>query len=719
MFVNNFWGPNRQEGYAVVSQRIKHGSQTMLEIMKYYADRMAVEHEYIKRLEKMNRSAPLGSAETGLLKVSLDKFAAENTHQVANTSKQLKLMESNLRDLREFAELYELKTARCLGHMAKVLRKVDDAHQRLDTDKTKFQEACLSAKGLKLQCQTTWGKELERHQAKLARAQAKIDASRQNYQLLLTTYNELVDIYKKDWAVALSDLYKLELERLQLVKVNCFNFCNVIATYCVDQDASVDVARTAFAQINPHTDLTEFTRAYATGNQTGGHEKFVDFAAGEAGDGTTTVAPVKYHDPHYNPILSKPLLAPEAQPARERGSPVRVSSLDPRAQEVAHQHGAHAQVHPASRAVEAALTYAAVKPPTASGSPPKARRKPPKDYDSDNNELFSDNDRLRELQGSSNYLEPTNYTLLNYSLGTQASKRTWNSPRKGERQLAKVQDTINRQLQLAAPPPAPSYEEQKVNIMKDFSVDFLSKALEDLNNGGTGDISRFRRSVRHRASHGDSLGASTRAPATAPATQPTHERSSTRALEWLRPQLDFIDDSNEVAVRYESFNFNRPKLMYAGAAPSVPVEPLSRTKTNEPPYPQTHPYQNQSSLKLQGDVNGFTQSARHSVAGNPTGFGALHIPFQLRAAKRHLMPASLRVTPATHQPYVGKARAKYTFKPQQHGELYFRKGWGMYVIHRQEDNWYMCELAETTGDGNAGAVGLVPGNYVVEGDDVF
>ena len=151
----------------------------------------------------------------------------------------------------------------------------------------------------------------------------------------------------------------------------------------------------------------------------------------------------------------------------------------------------------------------------------------------------------------------------------------------------------------------------------------------------------------------------------------------------------------------------------------MPVEPLSRTKTNEPPYPQTHPYQNQSSLKLQGDVNGFSQSARHSVASNPTGFGALHIPVQLRAAKRHLMPASLRVTPATHQPYVGKARAKYTFKPQQHGELYFRKGWGMYVIHRQEDNWYMCELAETTGDGNAGAVGLVPGNYVVEGDDVF
>ncbi len=37
--------------------------------------------------------------------------------------------------------------------------------------------------------------------------------------------------------------------------------------------------------------------------------------------------------------------------------------------------------------------------------------------------------------------------------------------------------------------------QKEVPIMKDFSIDFIAKALEDLNLGGNGDISQYRKSV--------------------------------------------------------------------------------------------------------------------------------------------------------------------------------------------------------------------------------
>ena len=60
----------------------------------------------------------------------------------------------------------------------------------------------------------------------------------------------------------------------------------------------------------------------------------------------------------------------------------------------------------------------------------------------------------------------------------------------------------------------------------------------------------------------------------------------------------------------------------------------------------------------------------------------------------------------------------YTYKPQDHGELYFKKGWFMYIIHKQEDNWFVCELAQNCND-RAGMIGLVPGNYLYEAEDLF
>lgn len=705
MFVLNFWGTSRDEALAVVLQRIKHGQHTIDEVIKYYAERMLVEAEYIRRLDKVGRSVHLGRHETGLLKVLMDLMTVENQHGVDNCRKQLKLMEDTCRQLKEFAHLYDKRTNKILGHMSKLLHKLTQAEHHLDHEQTKFRDDCGLLKGLRLQVQTTWGKELEKYQVKQVKAQQLAQHLRKLYQMAITTYNELMDIYKKDWAVALLDLYKLELERIQLLKVNCFNWCNVIATYCVDQDATVDVARTSFAQVNPATDLLEFTKAYGTGNNTLEHSKFVDYLNGEAGDNGVHTHKVEYKDPKYNPILSKPLLAPET----------------------------NSHVHPGAAAVQAALKYQATSVALNDVLPPRAqaKRKPPQDYDDserDENEVFSEPE-LRQSQGLSKYLEPTNYTLSNYSL---ASKRLWNLPRKGEKQLKQVQEQINRQLQpLTAP--APTLDPQpKVNIMKDFSVDFLLKALDDLNLGGTGDVLRYRKSVRRQQAQEEEF------------------RRSQGAASSTRPKLDYIDDLDEVAVRYESLTFGRPKLAYAPTIHTQATDTSAATTQKFDPRKLKRmvklPLKLYTDLRLVAATEMVDMEPVTRTKTNPADSRRQSLPYpshdyahdvdeasslRPQAHKRHLMPAA-RIpthTPVLKQPIVGKARAKYTFHPNpnpdphdlnQKSEMFFRKGWTMYIIQRQEDDWYWAELLPACGPGHAGRVGLVPGNYLDEGgEEIF
>lgn len=77
-----------------------------------------------------------------------------------------------------------------------------------------------------------------------------------------------------------------------------------------------------------------------------------------------------------------------------------------------------------------------------------------------------------------------------------------------------------------------------------------------------------------------------------------------------------------------------------------------------------------------------------------------------------------KVTPVSRHEYVTKAKALYTYRAREEGELGFKKGWNMYIIHKQEDNWYVCELAGNCGN-ETGRVGLVPYNYLKEGHDLF
>ncbi|RLV83157.1 Septation protein imp2 [Meyerozyma sp. JA9] len=666
-FVNCFWGDSNN-GFSVVRTRIHDGLRTLQELLDYYHDRISVEKEYVKRLERLNSKIPLGSHETGTLKKALDSLAAENRHMAQYSDKFARSVAQQSYDrLSNFTSMYTKKVLKIEHHMAKLATKRSDAFKQVEASRTKYQEECAQIKSLRLLVQTTWGKELEKNEAKLRKLSSST-TSQKNYESALVKYRELDEIYVRDWSLALQDIYQLEIERIQTCKINCFGFCNHVATLCVDNDQAVDIARSAFAVVAPPTDLDDFARNYGTGDKIYSAPKYVDYMNGY-GDDEPTFKLAEFDTPDCKDVM-------RTVSKKEHRSPTKATKELPQSpQQRPETRPLRVSPQSSPQSVSNIADIPTVQPQqNLSPKSPQHNRNGGSvnsAYGSGHEDVFSHKEeKFAGSNGSSNYSN-----LTSYSSTSSNSERHWASPRRKEKQLSQYQDQINRQSQELPPAPRRSEPETKpVPLTKDFSIDFIAKALEDLNAGGDGDVSRFRRSLR-----GSSANDATTAPTT-----------------------PFLTREEEPAVRRESIAFRTPGPRRSRAdLDGSPVKPRPKSMIDTTNDSLATCIVRQASDDTLTATPGASP-ARRSLSRTPS-----------RKVK-NLHSIIAQVTPHSRQPYVSKARARYSYKSQQHGELSFKKGWLMYVIHKQEDNWFVCELTGT--DTADGSVGLVPGNYVTEGD---
>lgn len=726
-FVNCFWGDGTA-GFLAVRTRIHDGLNTLHELLDYYHDRVQLERDYAKRLHRLNAKTTVGSRETGSLRAALDKLALENAAMAAYSDKFAKSVTQQSYDrLHSFTSMYTKRALKIESHMAKLAGKRAEAHKQLEAARTRFQEECAQIKLLRLMVQTTWGKELEKNEAKL-RKMAGPSGCQHDYELAVVRLREIDDIYVRDWSLALQDIYLLEIERIQTCKINCFGYCNQVATLCVDNDLAADVARLAFALVAPPADLDEFARNHGTGDKIYDAPGYVDYMGGyseeertfhaadfdnpdckdvmrsvlkkeyQRGEGPRRDA-VAHGSPQAPQTPSKPPKCPEKtgflrQSPRSPGSPTKTPAKPSPPQPSA----SHTPSGPSQRSK---LQLSPESPHVNRGGSVTSA------YALGHEDVFSANDKKFTGLNGSTYSNVTSYS------SSSNLDRHWASPRRKEKQLSQYQEQINRLAkEPAAVPAAQEPPAKPVPLTKDFSIDFIAKALEDLNNGGDGDVLRFRRSLRGSA--------------TAPAT-PCARREEAPA-QGVAANGDF------------GRTLDRRHFQQAG---EKDFRASFGTRTAETPQPVRGHARHESIAFLtpgpqrtRADLDGSPVKPRPKLMVDTTNDllatcivhpseetltaaqGALPRRSLLRSPSRkfkNLHSIIAKKTPHTHQPYVSQARARYTYKSQQQGELSFKKGWLMYVIHRQEDNWYVCELAETGREAD-GAVGLVPGNYVTEGE---
>lgn len=692
-FVNKFWG-QQDAGFQVIQSRLKNSLSTLQELLHFYKEKIAFDREYNKKFDKLLQTTTLGSGETGSLKMALEKLQIESGNMVNQSNKFIRSVSLlNYEKLHNFYQIYHRNVIKIEAHMQKVLSRKRDYFTHLQATKEKYRSDCNQIKTLKLLCQTTWGRELDKNTAKLQKLTQTNESVRKSYHQAVDKCSEIHEIWVRDWAIALLNVYQLEIERIQICKLNCFSFCNNVASLCVDWDQSVDMARTSLAKVGAPKDVHDFAGAYGTGNKINHAPKFVDYLNGFDDDGerSSEFTVAEFVDPEFSHILSRTF---SMQSGISTGSPPKKGDFDSRQSPTIGSNYSGSPVRKSgspSKAAEKALP--AIKeplvPPTPATfkvnntpnfeiselSPDKLglRKQPSQNsaYTSgpdDNADVFDRRSNLHDSHGL-DYSNPTNYT--------SQTGRSWASPRRKERLAHEVQEQINRKLREmtgALPEPVQPAPQKNVPITKDFSIDFIAKALEDLNAGGNGDVSQFRHSVRA-------------------ASQLPSQETFVQTM----PASDYVDDSSEVATRYDSISFRSPDRTRPQAEKPAAARPRPKSMVDTA--------LGFSADDLTGTIVRNVKPQR-SLLKSPT--------------KSYVNLNSLvsKVTPVTHRKYDTKARATYTYNSRENGELSFRKGWHMYVVHKQEDNWYMCELGENCG-ANRGKVGLVPYNYVVEGDDIF
>lgn len=672
-FVNQFWG-DPEKGFNVLQTRIRQSLTTLDEIILFYKQRVAIEKEYTKRLEKLNSQVVLGSLETGTLKIALDKMQLENVHMIDHSSKMIgNINTHNVEKLQRFSHVYQKNTNKLEVHMARVLKKLRECRLHMEATKEKYRSECSTIKSLTLLLQTTWGREHEKSTAKMERSKHNLPSLRQNYQLAVERYHQIHEIWVRDWTIALLNVYQLEIERIQSCKLNCFGYCNHVASLCVDWDHSVDEARLTFAKVGAPLDVHEFARNYGTGHRISKPPEFVDFMEGENDDseGEDAYTTAEFKDPDYSSILHRTYSV--------QSGIVAASRFTAENSDVASRSEGNSPRRPNAEQKELPPiknNTPALVPDSQSG----LRKSPSRNSaaTSSDDQIF---ERSNHLQNSNGLLEYSSATT--HSTHTNHTTRSWASPRKLDR--LNLQKEINRRLRDMSEMFGSRTESAKpaanVPIAKDFSIDFIAKALEDLNAGGNGDVNRFRRSVRD-----------------------TTNGSSSTLLQGGAPASDFVDDSEETATRLDSIKFRSPKAKerpMSMASPAVtPAARNGRPKSVGDIY--RYGSGNLTGTIVHRDVESNENGrARRSLLRSPTkSFVNLH---QIVG----------NVTPVTHNNYESLAVAQYDYTSREAAELLFKKGWHMYVIHKQEDNWYVCELGENAGSAR-GSVGLVPYNYVRE-----
>lgn len=817
-FVNSFWGKG-DHGYFAIQLRIKNSLQTLEEIMGFLREKAHLEAEFTKRMDKFYAHQQLGLAENGTLKVALDTLLVEGRHMVGHQEKLVaQTTQQNYEKLRNFHLMYSKNVAKIESHMLKLNSRRKDHERRFALCKEKYRLNCSLIKTLTLVCQTTCGKEMEKSSAKLSKLRSEHEALRSAYYTAVKTYGEICDIWITDWSIALLNIYQLEIERIQICKLNMFSYCNHVATLCVDWDLAIDNARSCFARVAAPVDAYDFADSYGTGDQIYEPPVFVEFMDGVDDDeeSTTNSHPAQFKDPDYSTILSRTFSTPSGLKTRpfDGATPTNVSPVSPpkpnqltrqsppKPTLVPHQSPQKLPQHPMPTArhngdVLSANTNKQLPPitthkletnfllPKDDGrmhpeSSPKGKYASPtnenigqgakqlhkmpshiSNYTSGTDNDVFDPQHMKNSNGLSEYSNATNYTnpnsrpnndtatnqysqktVPNYgnfpNYGSKAnapSGRSWATPRANV--PTDVQKEINRRLKemlemYMSQMPKESLGRPSVPITKDFSIDFIAQALQDLNAGGDGDIDRFRRSVR------GSQAAET------PEDRP-----------FQVPASDYVDDMHETATRYDSINFEtRARRRHTMEVPRPQVQTMDATEAMDMndgndmrqarggEDPAGHHMRVKNVDRRHGVrmsfPSGNTKAERLGIESGRTmellAAGLMETVVRKHTDDHNGRPRALlqsptksylnlqaivdRVTPVTRRKYVSKAVAKHSYRCREAGELTFLKGWHMYIIHKQEDNWYVCELGENCGT-SRGSVGLVPYNYIVEGDAVF
>ncbi|KAL9048419.1 MAG: hypothetical protein Q9162_007737 [Coniocarpon cinnabarinum] len=286
---NNFWGKD-DAGVTPLLERMQGAKTTSDELKSFYSARAALEEEYSRKLLSLARK-PLGSAEGGTLRMSLDVVRAEvesvgKSHQ--NIAQQ---MRSELDEqLAAFAGGMKERRKIVQTGIEKLLKTKTQQTGTLNKARDKYEQDCLKIKGYLAQGHMVMGQEERKNKAKLEKTQLQLSATQSEYEQAVKIVEETTGRWNREWKAACDKFQDLEEERIDFMKNSLWSFANIASTVCVSDDASCEKVRLSLEDCEVEKDIATFIRECGTGQEIPDPPKFINFCRGDLNDSGSEIS---------------------------------------------------------------------------------------------------------------------------------------------------------------------------------------------------------------------------------------------------------------------------------------------------------------------------------------------------------------------------------------------------------------------------------------------
>ncbi|KAG6856756.1 hypothetical protein H0H87_001100 [Tephrocybe sp. NHM501043] len=275
-FCNSFWGPG-DDGVNILFSRMRGATKTTDELRQFWNERALIEEQYATRMAALAKSA-LGGEEIGELRNSLDTLRLETEKQSASHSSLAASIRSNLESQTSMMHAKQVNHRRNVQAAVEKKFKAKQTHESyVAKAKEKYDGDCKRIQTLSAQCASLQGKDLERAQLKLRRAQQTVQANEMDFSNFTQALLDMTPGWEADWKDFCDACQDLEEDRLEFMKDTLWAYANDISTVCVNDDSSCERIRQVLDNLEAERDVENFVVKYGTGNLISDPATFVPY----------------------------------------------------------------------------------------------------------------------------------------------------------------------------------------------------------------------------------------------------------------------------------------------------------------------------------------------------------------------------------------------------------------------------------------------------------
>ncbi|KAF5326193.1 hypothetical protein D9611_000179 [Ephemerocybe angulata] len=280
-FCNAFWGLG-DGGVDVLFARMRGATRTVEELRNFWKERASIEEDYAKRMNKLSK-ATLGRDEIGDMRIALDTVKLETEHQAQYHQG---LAHHFRTELESGAAAFH---ARQLQHkkqnqapIEKEFKNKQAQEAHVTKAREKYEADCMRINSYTAQSSLVQGKDLEKIQVKLERAQQTVLVNEKEFCNFAKILHETTQKWEQSWKGFCDSCQDLEEQRLEFMKDNMWTYTNEVSTVCVSDDESCEKIRLALEQMEPDREMENFVRDYGTGNEMPSPPQFVNYNTPDA-----------------------------------------------------------------------------------------------------------------------------------------------------------------------------------------------------------------------------------------------------------------------------------------------------------------------------------------------------------------------------------------------------------------------------------------------------